>query len=45
MVAGSTIVELQMRTVWTETALFAGTAIPDELPERNTEVQKEHQPA
>ena len=34
------------RTVWTETALFVGIAEPEpeEVPERNTEVQKERQP-
>ena len=44
LIAGSTIMEPQMRTVWTQTALFVGMAEPDEVPERNTEVQKEHQP-
>ena len=29
-----------VRTFWTETALFVGVAEPDEVPERNTEVQK-----
>jgi len=42
LVAASTIME-PVRTVWTESALFVGTAEPepDEVPERNSEVQKD----
>jgi len=37
----STNVEPQMRAVWTEPAVCIGLAEQDDVPERNTVVQKE----
>jgi len=44
LVADSTIMELQMRTVWTDTALCIGMAAADGISERKGAVEKEHKP-